>query len=118
VGTPVSMDKSTEEWQELEFARLRVRLPIQAEARIKTMVKINGKVYQVLIKEETPSREYPKCWCGVWGKSIEDGSSSNALTNMGFIGLVESEGGNFSDDEFWESMRQTEDTTMVSPEDG
>jgi len=60
------IDKVTEDREELKYARLNICLPIETEAKVNKKVKINGKVYQVSIEEETPLNESLKCSYGFY----------------------------------------------------
>jgi len=51
IDTLITIDKDIVDWEELEYARLNICLLIKVEAKMNKKIKINGIVYQVLIKE-------------------------------------------------------------------
>jgi len=52
VGCLVKVDEMTKNWERLDFARLKLCLPVVDKAKASTDVKINGKVYWVSLEEE------------------------------------------------------------------
>jgi len=52
MGTVVDVDMKTTQWQNLEYARVQVRLPLQAEVRMKKTIKINGVLCPVVVEQE------------------------------------------------------------------
>jgi len=78
IDTLISIDKATEEWDEIEYARLNVRLPIETIATKGFQMKINGKIYQISFEEESTLFTIPKCSCESWEKLEEDHSYSQS----------------------------------------
>ena len=50
-------------WENLEYARLQVRLLKSCKAEMMKSLKINGKMYNVTIVEEVFTQERGECWC-------------------------------------------------------
>jgi len=63
VATLVDIDKATKAWENLEYARLQVRLLKSSNARLANGMMINGLVYNVCIEEEQPNSFEGKCMC-------------------------------------------------------
>ena len=63
VATLVNIDKAIEAWENLEYARLQVRLLKSCCARLAKGMMINDHVYNICIKEEQPNFFEGKCKC-------------------------------------------------------
>jgi len=63
VGSLISIDESTVMWENLEFARLQVRVLRSSSARMAKSMKINGQVMAILLEEEQPTRLVGQCMC-------------------------------------------------------
>lgn len=61
VATLVDIDKATKAWENLEYARLQVRLLKSCCARLAKGMMINGHVYNICIEEEQPNFFEGKC---------------------------------------------------------
>lgn len=113
ICTLIALDKKIEDLDELEFAGLRIRLPIEAYANRKMRIKIIGNLYQVFIEEYFTPKEQSKCRCGDWEENMDDIYSSNNSTIRGFLGSSNSECESPSEVEMWKSVRNKEDRTVV-----
>ena len=60
----VGIDSFTESWENLEFARIQVRILKCESAKMAECVRINNQLCNILIEEEFPS------WCGDSGKNV------------------------------------------------
>lgn len=66
VGEVVSLvfiDKATKSWDNLEYARLQLRLLKSCSISLAKGMKINGHVYNICIEEEHPNFVEDKCKC-------------------------------------------------------
>ena len=63
VGTLVSIDEKTLTWECLEFARLNVKVPIGTKIWVQKSMRINGRIYNVVLEEETNGGTYHTCCC-------------------------------------------------------
>ena len=73
VGSLISIDESTVMWENLEFARLQVRVLRSSSARMAKSMKINGQVMAILLEEEQPTRLGGQCMCN---RNYSDSSES------------------------------------------
>ncbi|KAL9276665.1 hypothetical protein ACSQ67_025775 [Phaseolus vulgaris] len=67
VGSPVDIDGATSEFEDLEFARLKVRTTVGRDIHPVVDMKINDILCRIVLEEETPS--YNTCRCcshGEW----------------------------------------------------
>jgi len=63
VASLVSIDEDTMNWENLEYARLQVRLLRSCNVRLSKAFKINGQIYNINIEEEVPYGREGKCDC-------------------------------------------------------
>jgi len=63
VATLVSVDESTALWENLEYARLQVRLLKNCNARVSKSMRINGQTLSIFIEEEHPAKPGGHCTC-------------------------------------------------------
>jgi len=77
VASLVDIDASTRSWENLEFARLQVRLIKSGTAELTKGFKINGRVYNISIVEERPSQGKGECLCPEYHLSSSDSISSS-----------------------------------------
>lgn len=63
MATLVSVHDSTMMWENLEYARLQVRLLKNNSARMTKSMQINGNVYNIHIEEEYPCEFGGQCKC-------------------------------------------------------
>ncbi|KAK8466691.1 hypothetical protein PHAVU_008G145700 [Phaseolus vulgaris] len=63
VASLVQIDESTRQWENLEFARLQVRVRKACKVDMVKEYRINGQVCNVVITEEIPNRERGECLC-------------------------------------------------------
>ena len=63
VATLVSIDESTTLWENLEYARLQVRLLKNYIARVSKNMRINGQTLSIFIEEEHPAKPGDQCTC-------------------------------------------------------
>ena len=61
--TLVSVDESTVQWENLEYARLQVRLLKNCSARVSKKMRINGQTLSIFIEEEQPAKPGGQCTC-------------------------------------------------------
>lgn len=61
VASLVSVDKDTENWENIEYARMRVRLLRSCKASLNKDIKTNGVIYSVIIEEEAICGNEGKC---------------------------------------------------------
>ncbi|XP_068461571.1 uncharacterized protein [Phaseolus vulgaris] len=76
MATLVSVDNSTLVWENLEFARLQVRILKNCNARLKKDMRINNKIYSIFIEEENPSAKGNPCKCSAYEFGSSDSVSS------------------------------------------
>ena len=76
VASLVDIDKATEAWDNLEYARLQVRLLKSCSARLAKGMKINDQVYNICIEEEQPYLFGEKCKC-----TFNHYASSDSMTS-------------------------------------
>jgi len=64
VGTLVDVDEATLNWEQVEYARLKVRLAMASKVQICEEIMINGTLYQISVEEEFTyeDSENLKCW--------------------------------------------------------
>jgi len=62
-ATLVSLDASTAMWENLEYARLQVRLLKNHNARKVESMMINDQEVSIYVEEEQPTRLEGQCWC-------------------------------------------------------
>jgi len=63
VASLVKIDESTRLWENLEFARLQVRLRKACKVDMVKEFRINGQVCNIVITEEISSKERGGCSC-------------------------------------------------------
>jgi len=63
VATLVSIDESTTLWENLEFARLQVRLQKNRNAKLAKNMRIDDQVLSIYIEEERPKQSACQCMC-------------------------------------------------------
>jgi len=63
VASLVKIDESTRLWENLEFARLQVRLRKACKVDMVKEFRINGQVCNIVITEEISSKERGECSC-------------------------------------------------------
>ena len=63
VATLVAVHDSTTMWENLEYARLQVRLPKNRNANMAKSMKINDQVLSIYIEEEHPAELGGQCMC-------------------------------------------------------
>jgi len=71
VGTLVEIDKDTLEMEELEFARVLIKLPVAREVRWTNCMKVNGTMCQIVIEEE-PVNKVKRRHYGEWESNSDD----------------------------------------------
>jgi len=76
VASLVDIDASTLSWENLEFARLQVRLTKSGTAELTKGFKINGQVYNISIVEEKPCQGKGECLCPEYHLTSSDNISS------------------------------------------
>lgn len=91
IGTLISIDSATENWDELEYARLCIRMPIGAEPKLRKKMNLNGILCSISIEEESSFMVLPRCCCESWDKKTREDSSSNSLVGNGFQHPFDSE---------------------------
>jgi len=52
VGTLLDVDEATAQWERLEFARLKVIIPVSCKVKMTKHLQINGTVYCITLQEE------------------------------------------------------------------
>jgi len=72
----VSIDNSTLLWENLEYARLQVRVQKNHNVRLAKGMRINGQEYSILIEEEIPCGCRGRCRCCYDGLGSSDSISS------------------------------------------
>ena len=72
----MSIDKSTLLWENLEYARLQVRILKNSNARLVKDMRINNKIFSIFIEEENPSAKGNLCKCSYYGVGSSDNVSS------------------------------------------
>jgi len=65
VATPVAIEEATTSWENLEFARIQVRLLKSCKVGMSKGFRINGKVYNISIVKEEPKQGGGACKCSV-----------------------------------------------------
>lgn len=73
----MSIDKSTLVWENLEYARLQVRILKNRNARLSKGMKINNQIFNIFIEEEIPSVNGNLCKCIYNGFGSSDSVSSS-----------------------------------------
>jgi len=73
----VSIDKSTLLWENLEYARIQVRLLKNQSARLAKVMRINDQNFSILIEEESPGDSIGPCRCSYDGFGSSDSVSSS-----------------------------------------
>ncbi|XP_068475216.1 uncharacterized protein [Phaseolus vulgaris] len=73
----VSIDKATLLWENLEYARLQVRLLKNRNARLAKKMKINDQILSIFVKEETPCETKGLCKCRYDGFASSDSIASS-----------------------------------------
>ena len=63
VPSLVKIDESTRLWENLEYARLQVRVRKACKADMVKDFRINGQLCNIVITEEIPSKEKGECSC-------------------------------------------------------
>jgi len=63
VATMVSIDEVTETWDNLEYARILVRLLKSNSANLSKNMLINGQAYHIHVEEEMPNQGGGLCRC-------------------------------------------------------
>ena len=73
----VSIDESTTMWENLEYARLQVRLLKNCNAKMAKSMRINDQTMNIYIEEEHPTRFRGECMChrNLYGTSNSVSSS-------------------------------------------
>jgi len=87
VASLVDIDRATETWDNLEYARLQVRTLKSGSAKITKGMKINGQILNIYIEEEKPNFFEGKCKC-VYNHYASSDSVTSSESSM--------EGTNFS----------------------
>ena len=72
VGTLVEIDKDTLEMEELEFARVLIKLPVARDVRWTHCMKVNETMCQIAIEEE-PVNKVEKSHFGDWKSNSDYG---------------------------------------------
>ena len=86
VASLVDIDESTLSWENLEYARLQVRLLKSCKAEMSNGFKINGHVYNISLVEELPSQGRGECLCPEYHFTSSDSiSSSETLVEETFV---------------------------------
>jgi len=63
LGTLVEVDEATLALDELEFARLRIRVTVGCEAKLTLYMKINETMYEIYLMEGYTVPEHKLCQC-------------------------------------------------------
>ena len=71
----VSIDQDTLAWENLEFARLQIRIPQRRSCRWMKNMKINVVMYSIVMEEEMLTYGGGKCKCYSWDSSDSISSS-------------------------------------------
>jgi len=111
IGSLIKIDKDTVEEEQLEFARLCIRLPIESIVNVRGKIKINGIIYQISIREEMSSLQPLKCTCRAFENNAKDESSSNSFT--GNV-LLDSSDSNCASWDNFELSQGNDDVSNVS----
>ena len=72
VGTRVEIDKDTLEMEELEYARVLIKLTVARKVRWTNCMKVNVTMCQIAIEEE-PINKVKRCHFGEWESNSDDG---------------------------------------------
>lgn len=88
------VDKSTTSWDNLEYARLQVRILKNHNVRMAKGLRINGEVYSIFIEEEYPSVSEGQCKCSDNHYASSDSvtsSESFVAETVVFVSICEKE---------------------------
>jgi len=111
-GELVSIDEKTLTWDNLEYARLNVKVPIGMKIWIQKSMRINGKIYNVILEEETNNGMQTTCCCA----NVNDSSSKYNSSCKGLFNFS-SESERCDNDilNVVEKNKMKEDRTVQSP---
>jgi len=98
VASLVEVDESTLSWENLEYARLQVRLLKSCKVEMMKSLRINGKVYNVTIVEEVFNQERGECTCiqDHFASSDSISSSETVVEETFFSGRSIEEGDDYN----------------------
>ncbi|KAL9277907.1 hypothetical protein ACSQ67_024919 [Phaseolus vulgaris] len=113
VESSVEVDGATSEFEDLEFARLRVRAPMGRDMRMVMVMKINNILCRIVLEEETPS--FNTCRCCSHGERGEarGGDSDEGSEEKFGEELIESEGSD-ADVQQYEEGKATKNARAVT----
>jgi len=94
VASLVDIDASTLSWENLEFARLQVRLIKSGTPELMKGFKINGQIYNISIVEEKPCQGKGESLCPEYLLTSSDSisSSETVVEEMFFSGISGGDG--------------------------
>ena len=72
----ITIDEATEQWENLEYARIQVRVLKSCTVEVSKGYRINGQIFNINIVEEEPSKEGGLCNCPVHHYASSDSISS------------------------------------------
>jgi len=117
VGTLIDIDKNTMTWERLEYARLKVRLPIGSDTKMYKKMTINGNLYNVHLEEEITVAEPLQCQCHMRSKKRGESVSSSTSSRGRFMESSESEYLEIFGNHGTHKNSTGEDGTFHSPEE-
>nr|XP_007133499.1 hypothetical protein PHAVU_011G184000g [Phaseolus vulgaris]ESW05493.1 hypothetical protein PHAVU_011G184000g [Phaseolus vulgaris] len=114
VGSLVEVDEAMSEFEDLEFARLRVRAPVGRAIRMAMDMKINDILCQIVLEEEIPL--FNTCGCCSHGRGGEarGGDSDEGSEEKFGEELLESEGSD-ADVQQYERRKGDEECSVKFP---
>jgi len=117
VESLVEVDGATSEFEDLEFARLRVRAPMGRDMRMVMVMKINNILCQIVLEEETPSFNTCRCCSHGRGGEAQGGDSDEGSEEKFGEELIESEGSD-ADVQQYEEGKGDEECSVRFPAEG
>lgn len=93
----LEVDEATRLWENLEYARLQVRVLIFGKSEMVKSIRINGKVYDITIVEEVSTQESGECACmqDDFASSDSISSSETVVEEISFSGRSIEDGVDF-----------------------
>jgi len=77
VASLVAVDEATTMWENLEYARIQVRVLKSCKAEMSKAFRINGKVYNICLVEKDPRQGGGACKCSAYQYTSSDSVSSS-----------------------------------------
>ena len=114
VGSLVEVDGSTLEFEDLEFARLRVRAPVGRAIHMVMDTKINDILCQIVLEEEIPSLNTCGCCSHGRGGEARGGDSDEGSEEKFGEDVLESEGSDVDAHEY-EGRKDVEECSVKFP---